>query len=79
MAVAVGGCPGSLPPGLPVTERTTVVAASIVLVTTDCIADLTTAMVVGFVAGTSVFAVVTQPAVGFCGLSQLVNVVVDFT
>jgi hypothetical protein len=77
-AVDVGGGLES-PPDSPLTERTAVVTASIALVTTDCAADLTTAMVVGFVAGTSVLAVVTQPAVGCCGLLQLVNVVVDLT
>lgn len=65
-------------PDPPVTERTTVVTAVTVLVTTDCIADLTTA-VVDFVAGANDLAVVTHPAAGFCVLSQFVNVVAAWT
>ncbi len=79
VAAAVDGPGGgAVLPDPPVTERTTVVTAVTVLVTTDCTADLTTA-VVDFVAGASAFAVVTQPAAGFCVLSQSANVVAAWT
>jgi hypothetical protein len=70
---------GTVLPDPPVTERTAVVTAATVRVTVDCIADLTTAMVVDFVVGASALAVVTQPPTGFCVLSQLVNVVAAWT
>lgn len=67
-----------MPPNLADTERTTVVTAVMVRVTTDFTAALTADCAVG-VAGTSTLAVVVQPATGFCGLLQLVKVCVDFT
>lgn len=69
---------GAVPVSLDAAERTTEVTPEIVRVTTDCTDFVSTARVVGF-AGTSVLAVVTHPAAGFCSPLQLVKVVVDFT
>jgi hypothetical protein len=59
-------------------EGITEVIAAIALDTTECIADLTTAIVVGW-AGTNDLAVVTQPAAGCCVPLQLVKLVAACT
>jgi hypothetical protein len=72
-AVLIAGAmaEGCEPFGPELVDGITDVIAAMALLTTECIADLTAAIVVG--AATSDLAVVTQPAAGDCVPLQLVN------